>query len=392
MRSLIFKDKNKLLPTYIPNSLPHRGKQLNQLKLLFFDSLEKPSEKFLKIAQLIGVTGSGKTCTAILFTKEFEKEALKKKLRIKSVYLNLRLLGTSKVVLYRTMVLKAAPEIFSQNLSALEMLNELINYLKKKKTYLIAVFDEIDYFVNYSREKLVYELTRLSELSPGEPLNFLGEIFIARSKKFHEKLEPAELSTLGRNYIRFQSYNHKQLKDILLLRVNESFKPGVVSEDLVEFISDLCSKPPINGDARAALDLLLYAGTLAEVQGFRKIMPEHVRSVFKEKSYLITTDEILNLPFQEKVVLLSVARALQRKEEPYVPYNKIKEVYKVVCEELKQRKRKEIDEQLQNLADKGLIEIKGLTKIGVSGVETAELNAFLNGLIMKINKVMETVI
>lgn len=52
--------------------------------------------------------------------------------------------------------------------------------------------------------------------------------------------------------------------------VDEAFHPGVVDEEVLDFISDITASPPINGDVRVGLDLLYYSGTLAENLRVRK--------------------------------------------------------------------------------------------------------------------------
>ncbi|MFH1327275.1 MAG: AAA family ATPase [Candidatus Bathyarchaeota archaeon] len=380
----VFKDKNKLSPRYIPSVLPHREKQLDLLHSLFYDALENISDSYCRICQVIGGVGTGKTCTTIRFGEKLEEEAKKRRIDLKHVYLNLKMLGGSRVVLYRTLIEKVAPELYSTSLSAEEMLRELVKYLQTNKKYLLISLDEIDYFIKRTKERIVYDLTRLDEISLEKPSGVIGLVFIAWDKSFHKLLDNSELSTLGRTYVEFPPYQSSQIVNILEARVEEAFKLGVVSDEVLEYIADVTASPPVSGDIRYALDLLLYTGNLADNQGSQKILPEHVRMVHGKTFHGITDDDILELHNKGKVVLLSIVRSLKSMKEPYVSLRDIRENCAVVCEEIGIKKMIDIEEYVQDLSDRGIIDIKSLTQIGISGVTMSDLERFLDNIVEKI--------
>ena len=192
------------------------------------------------------------------------------------------------------------------------MVRQLVEHLKAERTYLLVTFDEIDYFVQMNpREHVVYDLTRITELNPGEPSPIIGEIFIARSLNWHERLDPAELSTLGRGLIEFPRYTGEQVREILEERVEEAFRPGAVEEETLDLVSEITASPPVNGDLRVGLDLLYFSGNLAENQGYNRILPDHVRKVHGETNPTITSEDILSLDENGKLVLLALVRSLQ---------------------------------------------------------------------------------
>ena len=378
----IFKDKTKLSPHYIPKILPHREKQLKMFLGLYSDVIERPAYPI--ITQAIGGVGTGKTCTTIRFGETLEEEAKRKGVDLKHVYVNLKMLGGSRVVLYRSIVEQASPEIYSASLSAEELLRQLVRYLQDKGRKLIISLDEIDYFIKHTKERVIYDLTRLSEITPGKPSGVVGVIFIARDKSYHELLDRSELSTLGRNYVEFPRYSSKQIVDILEARVQEAFKPNTVPEEVLEYIADVTVAPPVFGDIRYALDLLLYTGNLADNEGSSRITPEHVRKVHSVMFHGLTEEDILGLPNKEKIVLLGIVRALKAYNEPYVSLKDIREYCELVCEELGVKKIGDIEEYVQDLCDRGIIDIKSLTKIGISGVPTEKLGQFLDNILQRV--------
>lgn len=373
----IFKDRNRLSPRYIPPLLPHREEQLQALMGVFEDSLERIAECYLRTVQVLGGVGVGKTSTVLRFGVRFQEMAQARRIDLRHVYVNLKLQNSGRVILYRHLLERAAPEIKATSLSADEMLYQLVKYLKSREKYLLLTLDEVEYYIRHTKERIVYDLTRMNELAPEGPCGVIGLVLVSRNSSFHSLLDPSELSTLGRTTIEFPQYSMRQIRDILGARLEEAFQKGVVSEDILEYIADVTARPPVNSDIRYALDLLLYAGNLAERQGISKILPEHVRHVHSATHHQITSDDIVELPNEEKFVLLAVARALRSRKTPYVTFGEIQESYELVVEEYEMKLRS-IDHILQDLGDRGIIQVESLTRIGIGDMPIEMLIRQLN--------------
>lgn len=385
---MIFKDRETLTPRYIPASLPHREEEIDMLRGLFTGVLTHPSQVHMRIAQIVGGVGSGKTAVARLFGDQLEEEAKRLKINLKHIYANLKLHGSSRVILYRYLVQQAAPEAYSASLSAEELLYQLTKSLKEKNRFLIMTLDEIDYFIKHTGEPdVVYDITRLEEIfEPGRPCNVLGVIFTARSREFHKRLDAAALSTLGRIPIEFRPYTLQEIIDILEARVGEAFEQGVISDEVLDYVADITASSPANGDIRYALDLLLYSGNLAEHGGAERITPEHIRSVVNVTHPSITEEDITYLPDREKIVLLGVVKALKGSKKPYISLKDVRQSCGIVCEErgLKPLGVDEIEDHVEDLYDRSIVDIKSLSSIGISGVPTETLGRFVEGLIERL--------
>ena len=107
----IFVDRDRLSPRYIPSLLPHRENQINFLLSLYRDALEHIENVFLRVSQIVGGVGTGKTCVDIRFGELLEKEASERSINLQHVYLNCKIEGTSRFVLYGNMLRKVAPEL-----------------------------------------------------------------------------------------------------------------------------------------------------------------------------------------------------------------------------------------------------------------------------------------
>jgi cell division control protein 6 len=382
----VFKDRNKLSPHYIPKRLPYRDQQISLLDAVYSSMLRNIRDTYPRFTQIIGDTGTGKTCTTVKFGEQISEKAKKEGIDLKHVYINCKVDGTTRYVLFGNLVRKVTPRISTRSLSPEEMIRQLIEYLKAEQIFLLATFDEIDYFIQTNpKEHVIYDLTRTTEMSPGEPSQIIGEIFIARSLKWHERLEPGEKSTLGMGIIEFPRYTSGQVREILEERVEEAFRPGAVDEDTLSLISDITANPPINGDIRVGLDLLYYSGNLAESQGLGGIRPDQVRKVYSETNPTITSEDIMSLDENGRLVLLALVRSLRADKSAYVGLREVRKSYELACEELDVRPVERFEEVVQDLVYRGVIDMKSLTELGVTGASVIDLEKFLNSLTQRLS-------
>ena len=170
--SSVFRDRSKLSPRYVPEELPHRQAQIQQIVHVFSDAAKDPDRFPLTILQVVGAAGIGKTSTVIKSSKMIEEQFTKSRLTLKTAYINLKLQGGNKFAIYRFLLERIAPELPAQRLSAEEMLRYLLRYLRENKQYALIIMDEIDYLIKTSKDTgIIYDLTRLNEFEPDRPCN-----------------------------------------------------------------------------------------------------------------------------------------------------------------------------------------------------------------------------
>src|SRR5919206_1917185 len=321
----IFSDRSKLSPRYIPSDLPHREKQIDQIQYIFKESYSNPDKFPLAVLQIVGPAGIGKTSTILKFSKLLEGDFMSNRLRMKTAYVNLKLQGGNKYAIYRLLLERIAPELPAQGLSAEEMLRYLLRYLHETRIYALIILDEIDYLIKSTKDSsIIYDLTRLNEFDPDKPCNVKGVIFIARSTEFYTRLDQAELSTLGKVPMEFPTYSIKQISDILVSRCSEAFNPKAIGSDVIDEISKITISPAVNGDLRYALDLLLYAGNLAESQGTGRLNLDQIRKVHGQIHPSVTTEEIEDLPKNQIFTLMALIRTLISKKKQYAELKEIR--------------------------------------------------------------------
>ena len=375
--SPIFRDRSKLSPRYMPADLPHRERQMEQIHYVFRDSYLAPDRFPLAVLQIIGPAGIGKTSTVLKFSKLLEQDFVKNRLAIKIAYVNLKLQGGNKYAIYRLLLERIAPELPAQGLSAEEMLRYLLRYLHENRIHALIILDEIDYLIKSTKDSsIIYDLTRLNEFDPDKPCNVKGVIFIARSTEFYNRLDQAELSTLGRVPIEFPMYSIKQISDILVSRSAEAFNPKTIGSDIIDETSKITISPDVNGDVRYALDLLLYAGNLAESQGTGRINLDQIRKVHGQINPSITTEEVEGLSKSQIFTLMALVRALRIKKKQYVELKEIRLRMSELSEEFKLKKL-DLEDSLHDLQLRKMIEIRSLKEIGIHGASLQELEPIL---------------
>ena len=299
------------------------------------------------------------------------------RLRMKTAYVNLKLQGGNKYAIYRLLLERIAPELPAQGLSAEEMLRYLLRYLHENKIHALIILDEIDYLIKIAKDSgIIYDLTRLNEFDPDNPCNIKGVIFIARSTEFYSRLDQAELGTLGKVPMEFPTYSIKQISDILVSRCSEAFNPKSIGSDVIDEISKITISPAVNGDLRYALDLLLYAGNLAESQGTGRLNLDQIRKVHGQIHPSVTTEEIEDLSKNQIFALIALIRTLRGKKKQYVELKEIRLRAIELTEEFKLKKF-DIEDSLHELQIRKLIEIRSLKEIGIHGASLQELEPIL---------------
>ncbi|MEM0383426.1 MAG: AAA family ATPase [Candidatus Caldarchaeum sp.] len=378
----VFLDREKLSPAYLPKRLLHRETEKNLLMTILRPAVESPAGAGVARVKVLGGVGAGKTTLCLKVGAELESAYR----QLVHVYVNLRRFAGGRVGVYRYLVRAVAEELFSQSLSAEELLDNLLIFLRNSSKRLLITFDEADYHVMQNKGKMTvfYDFTRLHEASSVRPLNVAGVVFIARDVSFERFLEKPEASSLGASVVKLEPYTKTQMRDILEDRVAEAFRKGAVSDEVLDYVADLACSPPLSGDVRYALDVLLFAGNLSESRGGRHLEIDDVRYVVAELGAGLRAEDLVSLSFEEKAVLLSVAKSLSSTRRVYAgvddvgkAYGALRDAYGVSVEDFQAC--------LKSLSIKGFVELRGGRQVGLTGVDARRLAEFLEKELVRRN-------
>jgi cell division control protein 6 len=296
----------------------------------FFRFILSCPEKMAQRVIITGEVGTGKTALAQRLGADITREANKRGVNFRYVYVNCRECRGKLFLILQHAVSVFRPNFPKRGYSAEEALETLMQSLDEENAYMVLALDEFDSLIAQEGSDTVYKLTRLQEMRPGKPQR-VSLISIIRDLKSTEKLDASAKSTLQRNVIRLDKYGASQLTDILNDRVALAFEPSTVPEDVVDLVAELAVSE--SGNARFAIELLWRAGKHADAEDLGVVAAECVRQAVSSIIPTIQRSELSSLGLHEKLFLLGAARVFKDSEKTYATLSEIEEGYAVVCEE-----------------------------------------------------------
>ena len=357
----VFKSREKLYPEYVPAYLPHREEQLKSLATYFRPLLLEPGTISQRVL-LVGSIGTGKSATARRFGSDFKHLARQRGIKLEYVHVNCHRDRTLYFVVQEIARQLHIP-IPPRGLSAQEMFQIILKHLENRNIYTIITLDEFDYFIEVAGNDAVYFLVRTYDEHP-ELTKRISYIFITRGLTSLSRLDSATESYLVRNVIHFKPYTSAELFDILKYRSSEAFYEGPISDDVLNYISELVGVDTGgSGNARLALEILMLAGTEADNEGSPAVTIEHVRRAFAKTNpnlSIMINDVIKHLPLHELLILLAAIRSLRHSSEAYVRIGEVEEEYQRICEEIgeKPRRHTQVYEYVMDLKKRGIIDAR----------------------------------
>ena len=343
----IFKNREVLRYSYIPDTLPHREKEISSIARILIPALwgDTPSNIIV-----FGMTGTGKTVVSKIIMKALQEKSNSIKDRnlrafielqeetsgsesvsclnsalsilehddvlghdlahelhkqIKCIYINCQQMDTAYRVMTqvanRLLPFSDEDRLPVSGLPIDEVHSRMLSKLDEASSLVIIILDEIDRLIMKVGDDILYTLTRINEDLQKTRVAIIG---ISNNLKILDYLEPRVRSSLGAEEIVFEPYNALQLKDILEHRAKEAFYQGAILDNVVSLCAGIAAQE--NGDARKALDLLRVSAELAERDHSPKLTDLYVKMAQKK----IETDRVhqvvKSLPLQSKIVLYSV--------------------------------------------------------------------------------------
>ncbi len=334
--SKIFKNSSVLYPSYIPEKLIGRTKEIQDLASLF-DLLN--SGGYPSNALIYGKTGSGKTVVTRFLLKMLgdllEANPTMMNHPLLRIYIPCKTISTTNSILYEILKqIDPYTKVARKGYAMSFYYTAIWEAIKAKNVSLVIVLDEIDRIDTGkpSDQDLLYNLSRAGEMQLLPNKHFICLIGITNDLNFKKQLDHRVESSMNPVEFVFTPYNFEQITLILKERVDLAFKEGAVPEDTIYSCARYSAQD--QGDARKAIDHLKMAAKYAEENGFNQVLPEHLEAALE----LMDIDKIQalvqSLPHHEKLVYLAILKLLNSSRQGSTNSQAVTSLYNTLCNEV----------------------------------------------------------
>ncbi len=314
----IFQDMTVFNSDYIPENFKLRQAQMEEMAFSLRPALlkGKPTNNLI-----LGPPATGKT-TAI--KKLFEMADFDCDDDIICVYVNCQLHSTKFDIfsqIYKKIFGHAPPET---GVPFARIYNKIMNELIELDKSLIVALDDINHlFAGNMISKVFYDILRAYESFEGVRT---GIFAVLSDVDFRYVLDKNVGSIFNANEINFNPYTYEETYKILEERARLGFFPGVISDELIEQITDYTYE---SGDIRMGIDLLRSSGNNAEINASRKISKQDVDKAIESATNMNLKYLLDTLNEKEQKLLLYIARA---NDDENMTSGKLYKGYKRECD------------------------------------------------------------
>ena len=330
-KNSLFINRDVLRPTYMPEVLPHREKEITNLAEVFLPALreESPSNVFI-----YGKTGTGKTAVVKYVGNQLVKKGEEMNKKVHFTYINCEVVDTHYRLLQNIanhFIDTWADRIPFTGWPTDEVYARLTKVIDDAGGVVIVVLDEID---KLKGDEALYTLSRIDGDLKNSKVSLVG---ISNDLKFTEFLDPRVKSSLGEENMVFYPYDARELQDILEHRAQLALKPDALSPSVIPLCAAIAAQE--HGDARRALDLLRISAELAEREHAGKITEKHIRKALHKIELDHISEVIRTLPLQSKILLLATIKEEREKKnaglKTALTTGEVYDTYKTLCKKVK---------------------------------------------------------
>lgn len=202
--------------------------------------------------------------------------------------------------------------------------------LDQEYDVVLVILDEID---KLEDDAILMQLSRAGEA--GKLTNCkVGVLGISNKIKYRDRMDERVKSSLCEREFVFPPYDANQLNDIMSARC-DAFRESVLGEGVVPRAAALAARE--HGDARKAIDILRYAGEIAQSSGADMVREEFVVQA-RERAEVDRFRELIRGSTPHSKYVLQALTVLSLEQNPSTDHpeqgfrtTRIYEVYEQIC-------------------------------------------------------------
>ncbi|WP_435320522.1 Cdc6/Cdc18 family protein [Haloarchaeobius sp. TZWSO28] len=189
----------------------------------------------------------------------------------------------------------------------------------------LVILDEIDKLDN---DDILMQLSRAGEA--GKITNCkIGVIGISNKIKYKDRMDERVKSSLCEREYVFPPYDASQLREIMNAR-RDAFKKGVLADGVIPRAAALAARE--HGDARKAIDMLRYAGEIAQSKGAETVQEGYVTEA-RERAETDRFRELIrgSTPHSRYTLQALTVLSLNEPDEGGFRTTRIYDMYEQIC-------------------------------------------------------------
>jgi cell division control protein 6 len=325
----IFTNKELLEISHLPDEgrIVGRDEEIKQLANAVNPAIfgQSPSNVLI-----YGKTGTGKSLCAKYVSQQLIETAAAEGVSADSAYVDCAQDTTETQTVQTIASTLNAPErteinIPDKGISTATYYKRLWNILDQSHDVVLIILDEID---KLEDDSILMQLSRAGEAGKISSCK-IGVIGVSNKIKYKDRMDERVKSSLCEREFVFPPYDAEQLAAIMKAR-SDAFRDGVLEDGVIPRTAALAARE--HGDARKAIDILRYAGEIAQSSGATTVSEKFVTQARKRAE----TDRFRELirgstPHSRYVLQALTILSLNNPEQEGFRTSNIYDVYEQIC-------------------------------------------------------------
>ncbi len=306
-----YSNRDALLDDYTPDKLVGRDDELQEYHGLLEPVIwgDQPNNIFL-----YGKAGVGKTAATRFLLDRLEANAEDyEDISLTTLHINCDGLTSSYQVARRIVNELRDPDdqISEHGYSQAAVYEMMWNEIDAIGDIFLIVLDEVDHI--RKDDSILYQLSRARENENLEHSK-IGVIGISNDMTFRDRLSPKTKSSLCERELSFSDYDADELRAVLRQREAVAFKDNALEDGVIPKCAAVAARE--TGDAREALDYLLFAGDKAREDNSETVTEEHVERAREDVEQKAVAEGLSDRNEQARLVAYALATLEAEGETP----------------------------------------------------------------------------